>query len=47
VVVVEWGSRVRELLPGGTINVAITPLGTHDRRVEVAVPSGGVRGPAR
>jgi tRNA threonylcarbamoyladenosine biosynthesis protein TsaE len=41
VVVVEWASRVRELLPPGTIHVTITPLGTHDRRIEIDNPVSG------
>ena len=36
VVVVEWASRVRELLPSHTINVSITPLGTHDREIGIS-----------
>ena len=35
VVVVEWAARVNELLPEGTIRVNITPLGTHDREIEI------------
>lgn len=35
VVVVEWPSRVDALLPAKRINVTITPVGTHDRRIEI------------
>jgi len=35
VVVVEWPSRVDALLPTNRINVTITPVGPHDRRIEI------------
>lgn len=35
IVVIEWALRVSELLPEGTIHVRITPLGLHDRRIEI------------
>jgi tRNA threonylcarbamoyladenosine biosynthesis protein TsaE len=35
VVIVEWSTRVREMLPPRRIDVTITPLGIHDRRIEV------------
>jgi tRNA threonylcarbamoyladenosine biosynthesis protein TsaE len=41
VVVVEWASRVAELLPPNHIAVRIEALGLHDRRIEVTGPGAG------
>jgi tRNA threonylcarbamoyladenosine biosynthesis protein TsaE len=38
VVVVEWAARVKELLPEERINITISPLGEHRRRIDIRRP---------
>ena len=35
VTVVEWGDIVRDILPAGTVTIAITPLGEMERRITI------------